>query len=88
MQFNKIPKTSYAMQQEMVELFSQGIGSEIIQTLEPIVLIQISMREPINSQLPIFYLCTQSFNYSKSWVRQLMHWKWRGMAANFIYDKT
>ena len=37
MQFNKIHTTSYAMQQEMGELFSQGIGREIIQTLEPIV---------------------------------------------------
>ena len=53
MQFNKIPTTSYAMQQEMGELFSQGIGRVIIQTLESIVLRQMPMREPIKSQLPI-----------------------------------
>ena len=53
MQFNKIPTTSYAMQQRDGGIISQGIGREIIQTLEPIVLIQISMRGPLNSQLPI-----------------------------------
>ena len=53
MQFNKIPTISYAMQQEMGAWFLQGIGREIIQTLERIVLIQMSMREPIKSQLPI-----------------------------------
>ena len=34
-------------------MISQGIGREIIQTLQPIVLSQIPMREPINSQPPI-----------------------------------
>ena len=34
-------------------MISQGIGREIIQTLEPIVLSQMSMGEPIKSQLPI-----------------------------------
>ena len=34
-------------------MISQGIGRETIQTLEPIVLSQMSMREPINSQQPI-----------------------------------
>ena len=53
MQLIKIPTTSYAMQQEMGAWFSQGIGREIIKTLETIVLIQMSLREPINSQLPI-----------------------------------
>ena len=53
MQFNKIPTTSYAMQQEMGAWFSKGIVREIIQTIEPIVLSQMSMREPINYQLPI-----------------------------------
>ena len=53
MQFNKIPTTSYAMQQRDGGMISQGIGREIIQTLEPIVLSQMSMREPINSQQPI-----------------------------------
>ena len=53
MQINKIPTTSYAMQQRQGGMISQGIGREMIQTLEPIVLIQISMREPINSQLSI-----------------------------------
>ena len=33
-------------------MISQGIGREIIQTLEPIGLSQMLMREPINSQLP------------------------------------
>ena len=42
-----------SMQQRDGGMISQGIGREIIQTLEPIVLIQMSMREPINSQLPI-----------------------------------
>ena len=41
MQFNKIPTTSYAMQQEMGAWFSKGIVREIIQTIEPIVLIQM-----------------------------------------------
>ena len=54
MQFNKIPITSYAMQQRYGGMISQGIGREIIQTLETIVLSQIPMREPMNSQLPIF----------------------------------
>ena len=53
MQFNKIPTTSYAMQQEMGAGFSQGVGREIIQTLEPIGLSQMSMRGPIKCQLPI-----------------------------------
>ena len=53
MKFNKIPTPSYAMQQREGEIISQGIGREIIQTFVPIVLSQISMREPINSQLPI-----------------------------------
>ena len=53
MQFNKIPTTSYAMQLRDGDMISQGIGREIIQTLEPIVLSQMSMRELINSQLPI-----------------------------------
>ena len=37
MQFNKIPTTSYVMQQRDGGMISQGIGREIIQTLEPIV---------------------------------------------------
>ena len=53
MQFNKIPTSSYAMQQRDGGMISQGIGREIIQNLETIVSIQMSMREPINSQLPI-----------------------------------
>ena len=53
MQFKKIPTTSYAMQQRDGGMISQGIGRKIIQTFEPIVLSQMSMREPINSQLPI-----------------------------------
>ena len=43
MQFIKIPTTSYAMQQEMGGMLSRGIRREIIQTLEPIVLRQMSM---------------------------------------------
>ena len=54
MQFNKIPTTSYSNATRDGGMISQGIGREIIQTLEPIVLSQLSMREPINSQLPIF----------------------------------
>ena len=53
MQFNKILTTSYAMQQRDGGMISQGIGKEIIHTLEPITLSQMSMREPINSKLPI-----------------------------------
>ena len=37
MQFNKIPTTSYAMQRRDGRMISQGIGTEIIQTFEPIV---------------------------------------------------
>ena len=37
MQFNKIPTTSYAMQQRDGGMISQGLGRENIQTLEPIV---------------------------------------------------
>ena len=40
MQFNKIPTTSYAMQQRDGGMVSQGIGG-IIQTLEPMVLSQM-----------------------------------------------
>ena len=47
MQFNQISTTSYAMQQEMEGMISQEIGREIIQTLEPIVLSQMSIRKPI-----------------------------------------
>ena len=54
MQFNQIPTTSYAMQLRDGGMISQGIGREIIQTLEPIVLSQMSMREPIKSKRPIF----------------------------------
>ena len=41
------------MQQRDGGMISQGVGREIVQTFDPIVLIQMSMREPINSQLPI-----------------------------------
>ena len=53
MQFNKIPTTSYAMKQSDGGMISLGMWKEIIQTFEPIVLSQMSMREPIKSQLPI-----------------------------------
>ena len=41
------------MQQRDGGMILQGIGREIIQTLEPMVLIHVSMRKPINHQLPI-----------------------------------
>ena len=44
MQFNEIPTSSYEMQQRDGGMISQGIGRAIIQTLEPIVLSQVSMR--------------------------------------------
>ena len=48
MQFNKkIPATRYGMQLRDGGMISHGIGREIIQTLEPIVLSQMSMGEPI-----------------------------------------
>ena len=53
MKFNKIPTTSYAMQQRDGGMISQRIGRENIQTIEPIVLSQMSMGEPIKPQLPI-----------------------------------
>ena len=59
MQFNKIPKTSYAIRDG--DVISQGIGREIIKTFEPIVLSQISMREPIDSQLPILSYAPNHF---------------------------
>ena len=68
MQFNKIPTTSYAMQQEMPTWFSQGIGRKIIQTLNPIMLSQMSMREPIKLSTTYFVLYIQSFNSSRSWL--------------------
>ena len=35
-----------------------------------------------------FFLCTQSFNSSKSWLSQLMHWEWRGMEVNFVFEQV
>ena len=68
MQFNKIPTTSYAMQQrDGGRMISQGIGRKSIQTLEPIVLIQILIGEPIKISTTHFFLCTQSFISSRSW---------------------
>ena len=67
MQFNKKkPTISYAMQQRDGGMISQGIGREIIQTIEPIVLIQMSMGEPIIISTTHFVLFTQSFIYSIS----------------------
>ena len=69
-------------------MISQGIGREIIQALEPIVLIQMSMREPIKLSTTHFVLCTQSFNSSKILLRKLMHWEWRGMVVIFVLEQA
>ena len=76
------------MQQRDRGMLSQGIGREIIQTLGPIVLSQMSMREPIKLSTTHFVLCTQSFNSSRSWLRKLMHWEWRGMEVNFVLGQA
>ena len=65
MQFNKIPQLAMHWNERDGGIFSQGIGRENIQTLEPIVLSQVSMRETISSHLPFFVLYTQSFNFSR-----------------------
>ena len=46
--------TTYAMQQRDGGLISQGKGREIIQTIEPIVLSQMSMGEPIKLSTTYF----------------------------------
>ena len=56
MQFNKIPTTSYVMQQRDGGMISEGIGREIIQTIEPIGLSQMSMGEPIKLSTTFFCL--------------------------------
>ena len=94
MQFNnkKIPTTNNSMQQRDGGMISQGIGREIIQTLDPIVLrkvsSQMSMRGPIKLSTTHFVLCTQSFISSRSWLGQLMHWEWRGMEVNFVLGQA
>ena len=60
MQFNKIPKTSYVMQQRDGGMISQGIGRENIQTLEPIVLSQMSKGKPIKLSTTHLVFCAQS----------------------------
>ena len=59
------------MQQIDGGMISQGIGREIIQILEPIGQIQMSMGEPIKLSTTHFVLCAQSF---RSWLRKLMPW--------------
>ena len=58
MQFNKIPTTGYANATRDGGMISEGIGRENIQTLDPIVLSQVSLREPINLSTTFFVLCT------------------------------
>ena len=70
-----------SMQQRDRGMISQGIGREIIQTIEPIVLSQVSMREPIKLSTTFFVFCTQSFISSRSWLRYLIPWEWKGMAV-------
>ena len=45
-----------SMSQRDGGMISQGIGREIIQTLEPIVLSQMSMGEPIILSTTLFFL--------------------------------
>ena len=68
MQFNKIPTTSYVNATRDGGMISQGIGKEIIQTVEPIVLSQMSMREPMKLLTNLFVLCSQSFISSINWL--------------------
>ena len=58
----KYPQLAMSMQQRDGGMISQGIGREIIQTLEPIGLRQISMGGPINPQLPIFSYALNHLN--------------------------
>ena len=62
-------------------MISQGMGSENIQTLEPIGLRQMSMGEPIKMSTTLFVFCAQSFISSRSWLGLLMPWEWKSMAV-------
>ena len=77
-----------SMKQRDGGMISQGIGREIIQTLEPIVLSQMSMGEPIKLSTNFFFFCAQSFISSRSWLTQLMPWDWKGMVVKFVLGKA
>ena len=87
MQFNKIPTTSYAMQQETGHDFTRNregnYSNPWANRVKPNVIEGTHKLSTTH-----FVLCTQSFNSSISWLRQLMHWEWRGMAVNFILGKA
>ena len=55
-----------SMQQTDGDMISQGIGREIIQTLDPTMFIQISKGEPIKLSTTHFVFCAQSFISSRN----------------------
>ena len=76
-----------SMQQRDGGMISQGIGRENIQTLEPIVLSQISKGKPIKISTTHFVSCAQSFIYSRDCLRKLMTWDGKSMAVKFALGK-
>ena len=74
-----------SMQQRDGGMISQGIGRENIQTIERIVLSQVSIGQPIKLTTTHFVFCAQSFISSRSWLGQLMPWEWKSMAVKNSY---
>ena len=64
-------------------MISQEIKGELFQTLSHRVRPDVNGRtHKPSATLVVLY--TQSFNYFRSWLRQLMPWVGRGMAVNVV----
>ena len=64
-------------------MISQGIGGELSKPLSHRVRPDVNGRTHKPSAT-LVVLCTQSFNYFRSWLRQLMPWVGRGMAIHVV----
>ena len=66
-------------------MISQGIRREIIQTLVPIILSQMSKGEPIKLSTTLFLFCAQSFISSRNWLSYLIHGDGRVQESNLNF---
>ena len=84
MQFNKIPTTSYVNEtKRWGHDFTRNRGGNI-QTLEPILLRQMSKGKPIRLSTTHFVFCAQSF---RNWLGKLMHGDGKSMGVEFEFGK-